>query len=142
MQSTRRRAKFISSAAIGLAFGLGPEVALGVVIGDAGNLVLLEHGAPSLPVLSVRYDLIRSASWNREPAVSHQADKATVIWPTPSVPTNRPGSAGRFTDAEWSHGTGPEVSGPILALVMAMTGRKAALDDLSGEGVSTLRSRA
>jgi uncharacterized protein (TIGR03083 family) len=48
----------------------------------------------------------------------------------------------RATDAEWSHGTGPEVAGPILSLVMAMTGRKAALDDLSGEGVSTLRSRA
>ena len=48
----------------------------------------------------------------------------------------------RATDAEWAHGTGPEVSGPILSLVMAMTGRKAALDDLSGEGVSALRSRA
>jgi uncharacterized protein (TIGR03083 family) len=48
----------------------------------------------------------------------------------------------RATDADWSHGTGPEVSGPMLSLVMAMTGRKAALDDLSGDGVATLRSRA
>lgn len=48
----------------------------------------------------------------------------------------------RATDAEWSHGTGPEVSGPILSLVMAMTGRKAPLDDLTGEGVETLRSRS
>jgi len=47
----------------------------------------------------------------------------------------------RATDAEWSHGTGPEVSGPILSLVMAMTGRKVAADDLTGEGVATLRSR-
>jgi uncharacterized protein (TIGR03083 family) len=46
------------------------------------------------------------------------------------------------TDAEWSHGTGPEVAGPILSLVMAMTGRKAADDDLTGEGVATLRSRS
>ena len=46
------------------------------------------------------------------------------------------------TDAEWSHGTGPEVAGPILSLVQAMTGRAAVLDDLSGEGVATLRSRA
>jgi uncharacterized protein (TIGR03083 family) len=46
------------------------------------------------------------------------------------------------TDTEWSHGTGPEVVGPILSLVMAMTGRKAADDDLNGEGVATLRSRA
>ena len=45
-------------------------------------------------------------------------------------------------DAEWSHGTGPEVKGPILSLVMAMTGRTAADDDLAGDGVATLRSRS
>ncbi len=48
----------------------------------------------------------------------------------------------RATDAEWSSGTGPEVTGPTLALVMAMTGRKTALDQLSGDGVETLRARA
>lgn len=46
------------------------------------------------------------------------------------------------TDADWSHGDGPEVSGPIVSLVMAMTGRAAALGDLSGDGVATLRSRS
>ena len=48
----------------------------------------------------------------------------------------------RATDAGWSHGTGPEVKGPILSLVMAMTGRKAADDDLAGDGLATLRSRS
>ncbi|HLK76183.1 MAG TPA: maleylpyruvate isomerase family mycothiol-dependent enzyme [Streptosporangiaceae bacterium] len=48
----------------------------------------------------------------------------------------------RATDADWSHGTGPEVAGPILSLVQAMTGRKAPIDDLTGEGVATLRSRS
>lgn len=47
----------------------------------------------------------------------------------------------RATDAEWLHGSGPEVSGPAHSLLMAMTGRKPAIDDLSGEGVATLRSR-
>jgi uncharacterized protein (TIGR03083 family) len=47
----------------------------------------------------------------------------------------------RATDAEWSSGAGPEVSGPLLSLVLAMTGRAAALDDLSGDGVATLRQR-
>jgi uncharacterized protein (TIGR03083 family) len=47
----------------------------------------------------------------------------------------------RATDADWSHGSGPEVSGPIMQLVMAMTGRKAALGDLTGDGVVTLRER-
>jgi uncharacterized protein (TIGR03083 family) len=45
------------------------------------------------------------------------------------------------TDAAWSNGEGPEVSGPILSLVMAMTGRKAALADLTGPGVATLSGR-
>ena len=52
------------------------------------------------------------------------------------------GLALRATDAEWSHGTGPEVKGPIVSLVMAMTGRTVADDDLAGDGVATLRSRS
>jgi uncharacterized protein (TIGR03083 family) len=48
----------------------------------------------------------------------------------------------RATDADWRHGTGLEVSGPILALVMAMTGRKVAAGDLTGDGVAILRSRS
>src|ERR1022692_2011282 len=47
----------------------------------------------------------------------------------------------RATDAEWSTGAGPEVSGPALSLLLAMTGRAAALDDLSGDGLATLRER-
>jgi uncharacterized protein (TIGR03083 family) len=47
----------------------------------------------------------------------------------------------RATDADWSHGAGPEVSGPILSLVLAMAGRTAALADLSGDGVAILRGR-
>jgi uncharacterized protein (TIGR03083 family) len=47
----------------------------------------------------------------------------------------------RATDTDWSHGTGPEVAGPVLSLLMAMTGRKAAIDDLAGEGVATLQER-
>lgn len=47
----------------------------------------------------------------------------------------------KATDTEWSHGTGPLVEGPAIALLMAASGRKAFLDDLSGLGVETLRSR-
>jgi uncharacterized protein (TIGR03083 family) len=45
------------------------------------------------------------------------------------------------TDADWRHGEGPLVSGPAIALVLAMTGRKAALGDLTGDGVAALRDR-
>lgn len=44
-------------------------------------------------------------------------------------------------DTDWSHGTGPQATGPAIAIVMAMCGRKAALDDLSGPGVEVLRGR-
>ena len=45
------------------------------------------------------------------------------------------------TDADWRHGTGPRVAGSLEALTMAITGRQAALDDLDGPGVATLRGR-
>ena len=48
----------------------------------------------------------------------------------------------RATDTGWAHGDGPEVSGPLLSLILAMTGRKAVLPDLTGGGVAELGSRA
>jgi uncharacterized protein (TIGR03083 family) len=45
-------------------------------------------------------------------------------------------------DSDWSHGTGPEVQGPAVALLLAMTGRKEVLGDLSGDGLATLRERS
>ncbi len=47
----------------------------------------------------------------------------------------------RATDADWSHGEGPVVEGPAQHLALAMTGREAALDHLSGDGVDVLRGR-
>jgi uncharacterized protein (TIGR03083 family) len=46
----------------------------------------------------------------------------------------------RATDADWTHGEGPVVEGRLIDLLMAATGRKAALDNLSGEGVGTFAS--
>ena len=45
------------------------------------------------------------------------------------------------TDMDWSHGNGPEVTGPAEALVMMMAGRLVALDELTGEGKITLVTR-
>ena len=42
---------------------------------------------------------------------------------------------------ELVHRRRPEVSGPALSLIMAMTGREAVLGDLSGDGVAQLRER-
>ena len=48
----------------------------------------------------------------------------------------------RATDTGWWTGSGPEVTGPLLSLVLAMTGRRSALADLGGEGLDTLRTRS
>lgn len=47
----------------------------------------------------------------------------------------------KASDGEWQHGEGPLVEGPAMSLLLAATGRKGALDDLTGPGVETLRSR-
>jgi uncharacterized protein (TIGR03083 family) len=46
------------------------------------------------------------------------------------------------TDADWSAGDGLDVTGPIEALVLTLAGRFAALDQLQGDGTTTLRMRA
>ena len=47
----------------------------------------------------------------------------------------------RATDADWSVGEGPEVTGPGLAIVQAIAGRSAGLDQLSGDGAAILKAR-
>ena len=44
------------------------------------------------------------------------------------------------TDTDWTRGQGPEVTGSIGALLLLLTGRDAALEQLTGEGADTLRS--
>jgi uncharacterized protein (TIGR03083 family) len=47
----------------------------------------------------------------------------------------------RATDLDWTTGEGPEAAGPGEALLMALCGRKVALEDLTGDGVAILRTR-
>ena len=48
----------------------------------------------------------------------------------------------RATDTTWSHGDGLAVAGPMMALLVAMTGRTSTLDQLEGPGTRVLRSRS
>lgn len=47
----------------------------------------------------------------------------------------------RATDGPFRAGTGPEVAGPTLALVMSMAGRTSHLDQLTGPGLAQLTGR-
>jgi uncharacterized protein (TIGR03083 family) len=44
------------------------------------------------------------------------------------------------TDIDWAAGDGPDVTGPVDALLLLLTGRPAALSRLSGSGVEALSS--
>ncbi|WP_270888908.1 maleylpyruvate isomerase family mycothiol-dependent enzyme [Pedococcus sp. 5OH_020] len=43
------------------------------------------------------------------------------------------------TDTDWSRGQGPEAAGPIGAILLLLTGRTAALEQLAGKGADALR---
>ena len=45
-------------------------------------------------------------------------------------------------DIDWKHGSGPVARGNAEALIMSLSGRTVAIDDLEGDGVTTLRSRS
>ena len=47
----------------------------------------------------------------------------------------------KATDTDFSVGDGPVVEGPAISLLLAASGRKSALDELSGPGVDMLRER-
>lgn len=47
----------------------------------------------------------------------------------------------KATDIDFSVGEGPVAEGPAISLLLAASGRKPALDDLSGPGVEILRQR-
>jgi uncharacterized protein (TIGR03083 family) len=48
----------------------------------------------------------------------------------------------KATDTDFSVGSGPLVEGPALSLLLAASGRKSALAELSGPGVDDLRERS
>jgi uncharacterized protein (TIGR03083 family) len=45
------------------------------------------------------------------------------------------------TDVDWTHGEGPEVTGPLATIILALTGRRAGLAELSGDGLAILTAR-
>jgi uncharacterized protein (TIGR03083 family) len=66
----------------------------------------------------------------------------TMHWPRP-LPATRNVTGFRLaaTDVAWSAGDGPEVIGPMSAILLLCAGRAAALAQLSGPGVSGLAAR-
>lgn len=66
----------------------------------------------------------------------------SMRWPPP-LPVTRKVAGFRLTatDTSWSAGDGPEVRGPMAALLLVCCGRFAALPQLSGDGATDLANR-
>lgn len=77
------------------------------------------------------------------------AEAATRVWTTRGTwlaRVFRPQPLDGFrlvaTDADWAVGDGPEISGPVGAILLLLTGRPIALSQVSGQGAAALRRQA
>jgi uncharacterized protein (TIGR03083 family) len=89
-------------------------------------------------------DIRRALGAASEHPAEHLAALAPLYVKTGKPLNGKVRSAGlklRATDIDWTHGDGPEVAGPAMSILQAVTGRKQALADLEGPGVETLRGR-
>jgi uncharacterized protein (TIGR03083 family) len=73
-------------------------------------------------------------------AAALAADRVLSMRFPPPLPSVRAMAGLRLvaTDVNWTHGAGPEVRGPMAALLLTCAGRSAAWEQLSGPGVERL----
>ena len=93
---------------------------------------------------TIHHQDIRRALGLPRPIPEHRlAAVLTFSLGAPTLPSkgNAKGLKLIATDVDWAAGAGPAVTGPGEALLMAAAGRRSALDDLTGDGLSTLRER-
>ncbi|WP_444543744.1 maleylpyruvate isomerase family mycothiol-dependent enzyme [Nocardia concava] len=89
-------------------------------------------------------DIRRPLGLTREPSLEAVTEVARFYASRDFTVSSRKASEGlrlEATDGPFAAGTGPSVSGTTLALTMAMAGRAAYCDDLTGPGVAALRGR-
>lgn len=107
---------------------------------------------PPAPVMAMLGEIVAHGEDIRQPlGQEHQVPEAALVavadsWKKSNLLIGAKrridGVRLRATDTDWSWGDGPEVSGPMAALVLAMVGRKGAHAQLTGEGVAVLAGRA
>ncbi|MEV0131810.1 maleylpyruvate isomerase family mycothiol-dependent enzyme [Dactylosporangium sp. NPDC050688] len=76
-------------------------------------------------------------------AAATAATRLLTMRMPPPLPSVRKVAGLRLTatDTSWSTGTGPEVRGPMGALLMVIAGRRATLPELTGPGAAALAAR-
>jgi uncharacterized protein (TIGR03083 family) len=106
---------------------------------------------PPAPVVAMLGEIIVHGEDIRRPlGLRHQAPQAALMaladsWKNSNLLIGSKrriaGVRLRATDCDWVHGDGPEVSGPLNSLILAMTGRKGSHRDLEGDGLTILANR-
>jgi len=128
-------------------------------LGALGPSVLVERlrarttttNHPPAPVMAMLGEIVVHGEDIRRPlGIAHKAPEEALVAVADSYRKSNlligakrriAGLRLRAADADWTSGDGPEVTGPLSSLVLSMTGRAAALADLTGDGVATLATR-
>jgi uncharacterized protein (TIGR03083 family) len=114
---------------------------LRAMVGSRRKIPFVAPLEPLLDVLVHGQDIARPLGRNRPMPPGAAAAAADRVWSMgwPFHARRRlDGLRLSATDASWSAGDGPAVEGPLSALLLLMTGRQAALEDLTGPGVEAL----
>ncbi|GAA0743429.1 maleylpyruvate isomerase family mycothiol-dependent enzyme [Dactylosporangium roseum] len=105
---------------------------LGVTALETLTDILVHSQDIALP-LGLRLDLPTDA------AAASATRTLTMRWPVPPASVRIVRRFGlTATDVDWSAGIGPQVSGPMSALLLILCGRTVVLPQLSGDGVADL----
>ncbi|SEU24652.1 TIGR03083 family protein [Nonomuraea wenchangensis] len=144
----RYRFDFDKQVAMRLAEQLGANAA---ETHDRFRRVITSTTKPPLPVVAMLGETIVHAEDIRRPlGIRHDYPIETLTRTAEYyqgsdlvLPAKKRIAGLRLTadDGPFTTGSGPLVSGSTLALIMAMTGRAAYCDELTGDGVKTLRDR-
>jgi uncharacterized protein (TIGR03083 family) len=117
---------------------------LRAMVGSRRRAPLVSPVEPLLDVLVHGQDITVPLGRVRSMPTAAAAVAAQRAWSLPFPFRARRRLAGlrlTATDTDWTVGEGAPVEGPIAALLLLVTGRDAAVDQLTGDGVRILRRR-
>jgi uncharacterized protein (TIGR03083 family) len=119
------------------------------MVGSRRKNIGLSHLETLIDIVVHGQDIAIPLSRELAVPVEAAATAATQVWSyrtkrrggrMPRVFRRLPYEGYRFTatDTSWSVGDGPEIQGPVLAILLVLTGRPAGLKYLAGEGAESL----
>jgi hypothetical protein len=115
--------------------------ALRAMVGNRGHLLGTSYLDPMVDILVHGQDIAVPLGLRRNmplAAAIAAADRVATMRYWSRIRRAVGGVRLEASDADWAHGTGELVRGPIAVLVLVLTGRRARLDELTGRGVERI----